>query len=143
MAHSPTIFSRNMYTVSMLVCVCLAAMVKKSFQIKIQKSHVYNKAKSLSHKQRGMSIGTRRDKHQFCTARGCEGQGDGHLRTWPTWALRHNTWMRGDQKEKVMALGMGGWLGVHLWVLDRLGETGVLFGTFPGHCQQGASRGHR
>lgn len=68
----------------------------------------------------------------------------GHLRTWPTWALRHNMWMRGYQKEKVMALGMGGWLGgVHLWVLDRLGKTAVLFGTFPGHCQQGASRGHR
>lgn len=57
--------------------------------------------------------------------------------------LRHNVWMRGDQKEKVLALGMGGWLGVHLWVLDRLGETGVLFRTFPGHCQQGASRGPR
>lgn len=43
---------------------------------------------------------------------------DGHLRTWPTWALRHNTWIRGDQEEKVMVLGMDGWLGGALWVLD-------------------------
>lgn len=91
-----------------------------------------------------MSVGTRRDKHRFCTARGCEDQEDGSPENLAHLGPSAQYVDEGVPEGKGHGFG-DGWMagGVHLWVLDRLGKTAVLFGTFPGHCQQGASRGHR
>lgn len=59
----------------------------------------------------------------------------------PPGPFRHNTWMRGDQKGKAMALrggGGGGDGGGNLGLLDRETEVCSL-----GRFLANASRGHR